>query len=86
MGDQMGDQMGGLGPASQAFIEANARMPAVMGAPLAGNADFDFVAGMIPHDQGAGDMARTAQDYGTDTEARAFAEKVAAAQEARSSE
>lgn len=68
--------------ASQALAQANAKMHADMNTPLTGNPDVDFVAGMIPHHQGAVDMARIVLEYGTDPEVRKFAESVIAAQEA----
>ncbi|MGL3606018.1 CopM family metallochaperone [Rhizobium sp. G187] len=66
---------------SKAFAEANARMHKDMGVPLTGNADVDFVQGMIPHHQGAIDMAKIVLEHGKDPEIRKLAEDVIKAQE-----
>ncbi|MDP3526377.1 MAG: DUF305 domain-containing protein [Hoeflea sp.] len=66
---------------SKAFAEANAKMHADMAVPLTGDADVDFVQGMIPHHQGAIDMAKIVLEHGTDPEIRKLAEEVIAAQE-----
>lgn len=73
---------GDTGPASQAFMVANDAMHKGMAIEFTGNADVDFVRGMIPHHQGAVDMARIVLEHGTDPEVRKFAESVIAAQEA----
>jgi len=74
--------MGDQGPAAMAFMAANDQMHADMAIAFTGNPDVDFVRGMIPHHQGAVDMARIVLEYGSDPEVRKFAEAVIAAQEA----
>ena len=70
-------------PAStREFRAANDRMHRDMTIRFTGNADRDFAAGMIPHHQGAIDMARVVLRHGSDPEMRALAENVIRAQEA----
>jgi uncharacterized protein (DUF305 family) len=74
--------MGDMGPASMAFMDANTRMHEGMAITFTGNADVDFIRGMIPHHQGAVEMAQIVLEHGTDPEVHKLAEAVIAAQEA----
>jgi uncharacterized protein (DUF305 family) len=50
-------------------------------APMTGDADRDFAAMMIPHHQGAVDMARAELQYGKDPAMRQLATDIVAAQQ-----
>ncbi|MCU0905518.1 MAG: DUF305 domain-containing protein [Tabrizicola sp.] len=74
--------MGDKGPSSMAFMDANDRMHKGMAIEFTGNADVDFIRGMIPHHQGAVEMAKIVLEHGKDPEVRKLAEAIIAAQEA----
>ena len=44
--------------------------------PYTGNADIDFVPGMIQHHRGASDAAEVVLKYGSDREVKSLAEDV----------
>jgi uncharacterized protein (DUF305 family) len=68
-------------PVVQAFTAANEKMHRDMDIPLTGDADRDFMQGMIPHHQGAIDMAKIVLQHGSDPQVRKLAQDVIAAQE-----
>lgn len=67
---------------SREYREANAVMHRDMGAALTGDADRDFVAGMIPRHEGAIAMARILLRHGRDAENHALTRAIIATQEA----
>jgi uncharacterized protein (DUF305 family) len=66
---------------TKAFKEAHMKMMHDMHQSFTGNADVDFMTGMIPHHQGAIDMAKVQVKYGKDAETRKLAEQIIADQE-----
>jgi uncharacterized protein (DUF305 family) len=70
------------GDAKKAFMDADHKMMEAMHAvAMTGDPDKDFVAMMLPHHQGAVDMAKVELQYGKDPKLRALAEAIVKAQE-----
>lgn len=69
------------GEAAAAFAAVNAKMHAAMTIEFSGDPDVDFMTGMIPHHQGAIDMANVLLKYGKDAETRKLAEEIIKAQD-----
>jgi uncharacterized protein (DUF305 family) len=75
----MGDMQASA--STQAFKRADEKMMKEMSAPpYTGDADRDFVAHMIPHHQGAIDMAEIELKYGKDPGLKRLAKSIVAAQ------
>ncbi len=67
-------------PSTRAYQAAMTKMDRGMAIPYTGNADQDFVAGMIPHHQGAIDMARVELRYGHNKALKRLARRIIKAQ------
>jgi len=73
-------------PATEAYRRANAKMHRDMDVAFTQNPDVDFVKGMIPHHQGAIDMAKVALQYGKDEQINKWASDIIREQEREISE
>jgi uncharacterized protein (DUF305 family) len=73
-----GDIMGMHGAAMHAAMQ---HMQENMGMPMSGDPDRDFAQMMIPHHQGAIDMARIELESGKDPQLRQMAQKIIEDQE-----
>ena len=68
-------------PADKAFAASMKTMMKGMNVKPTGNTDKDFVLMMMPHHQGAIDMAKVELQFGTDPELRQLATDIVTAQE-----
>lgn len=68
-------------PSTKAYETANERMHQEMMIQFTGDADKDFIAGMIPHHRGAVDMAAILLEYGKNPRVRELAEQIIREQE-----
>lgn len=69
-----------MNDSSKAFMEVHEKMMKSMMMTPTGNADKDFAMMMIPHHQGAIDMAEVELKYGTDPVMKEIAQKIIDAQ------
>ena len=67
-------------PSTAAYQAANDKMHQGMTMTYTGNPDRDFLAGMIPHHQGAIDMAEVELKHGKDPKVRKLAQDIIKAQ------
>jgi uncharacterized protein (DUF305 family) len=73
---------GGMSDAQAAYVASMSKMDApMMQAMQSADPDVAFVKGMIPHHQGAIDMANIVLQYGKDETVKSWANQIIAAQE-----
>lgn len=71
---------GSMSQSTKDFEAVNNKMHRDMAITFSGNADKDFLAGMIPHHQGAIDMAEVVLKHGSDPKVRKLAQDIITAQ------
>ena len=81
LADDMSTMDMGGSPSDRAFAAATHGMMKSMDLKPTGRPDADFVTMMIPHHQGAIDMAKVELQYGKDPKLRELASGIVAAQE-----
>jgi uncharacterized protein (DUF305 family) len=74
-------QQAGNSPASKSYMDAMSKMQSSMPKDHTGDADKDFARMMIPHHQGAIDMAKVESQYGKDPMLKSMAAKMIKDQE-----
>ncbi len=72
----------GEAPSTQAYRDASDRMHQGMAIAYTGEADVDFLRGMIAHHEGAIAMAKIAVEHGEAPDVQSLAREIIAAQEA----
>ena len=72
---------GSISPSTKEYQLANMKMHHGMDIEFTGDADLDFVRGMIPHHQGAIDMATIQLKYGRDKEMTKLSRSIIEAQQ-----
>ncbi len=70
-----------LNAATRELDAAMANMHKAMMVPYTGDADIDFLRGMIPHHQGAVEMAKIQLKYGENSQVKRLAREIIRAQE-----
>lgn len=82
MGQNMQTMQGQMSDAQSAYMASMSKMDGpMMQAMQSADPDVAFIKGMIPHHQGAIDMAKVVLQYGKDEKVKAWANQIIAAQE-----
>lgn len=70
------NEAGTMSESDQAYTHINHTMHEAMSIDFTGDPDIDFLKGMIPHHQGAVDMAKVQLEYGQDGTLKRFTQRV----------